>query len=258
MGLVEALAATGMGGIGKTQLAVEFCYRYGRFTYGVHWIQANQDIPAEIAACGLSLGLQPWPDDLATQVRVTLQALSADLPRLVVLDNLEDPAVLKTWLPELNPARVLVTSRREKWPKGSGLRTQDVGVLSPPEGRALLCKLAERLEQVSEPELDTIGERLGWLPLALDLAGRYLADRPRLNPQGYLIELDEAGNALMQTSLKDWVAANPTGHSTDLAATFTLSWGELGEQERLPLDIFLACGWLAPNAPIPYALLEEA
>ena len=52
--VVEALealrgaAATGIGGIGKSQLAVEFCHRYGRFFQGVHWIQANQDILAEV------------------------------------------------------------------------------------------------------------------------------------------------------------------------------------------------------------------
>jgi hypothetical protein len=57
----EAAVAMGMGGIGKTQLAVEFCYQYGRFFYGVHWIQmpigqegsnVSQSIDAEIAACG--------------------------------------------------------------------------------------------------------------------------------------------------------------------------------------------------------------
>jgi hypothetical protein len=51
-------AATGLGGIGKTQLAAEFSYRYGRFFKGVHWLQANQDMPAEIAACGEAMGIR--------------------------------------------------------------------------------------------------------------------------------------------------------------------------------------------------------
>ncbi len=43
-----------MGGIGKTQLAVEFAYRYGRYFHGVHWLDARDPglLPAEIAACG--------------------------------------------------------------------------------------------------------------------------------------------------------------------------------------------------------------
>ncbi len=47
-------AIQGMGGIGKTQLAVEFAYRYGRFFHGVHWLNCAVPgaISAEIAVCG--------------------------------------------------------------------------------------------------------------------------------------------------------------------------------------------------------------
>jgi hypothetical protein len=258
VGLIEALAVTGMGGIGKTQLAVEFCYRYGRFTHGVHWLDATQSIQAELAACGLAMGLQPWPDEIEAQVELTLQAITSPEIRLVVLDNLEDPAVLQTWRPLLGQARILVTSRREKWPRGSGVNTQEIAVMGPEEGRALLCKLAERLEQAPDPELDELGERLGWLPLALDLAGRYFADRTRLSIGDYLDELNKAGNALAQTSLSEWVTHNPTEHQTDLAASFLLSWEQLGEAETLAQRTFLACGYLAPNTPLPFELLEGA
>jgi hypothetical protein len=60
VGVTQAKAAiTGLGGMGKTQLAVEFCYRYGRFFQGVHWVQANQEMQAEVAACGAAMGIQP-------------------------------------------------------------------------------------------------------------------------------------------------------------------------------------------------------
>ena len=64
---------SGLGGIGKTQLAVEFCYCYGRYFAGVHWIHADQDISTEISACGLTMGITPWPDELSSQVEATLR-----------------------------------------------------------------------------------------------------------------------------------------------------------------------------------------
>ena len=54
----SGVVVSGMGGLGKSQLAVEFCYRYGRFFLGVHWIQANLDIQAEIAENGLPTNIK--------------------------------------------------------------------------------------------------------------------------------------------------------------------------------------------------------
>jgi len=86
VGITQAAAVTtSPGGMGKSQLAIEFCYRYGRFFQGVHWIQANQDIPIEIAACGTAMELPYWPDKIPEQVDLTLKAWKDSDPRLIVL-----------------------------------------------------------------------------------------------------------------------------------------------------------------------------
>ena len=84
------VAVTGIGGVGKSQLAVEFCYRYGRFFQGVHWIQGNLNISAEVAECGLAMGLPGWPDKLPEQVAATLRAWQEGGRRLIVIDNAEE------------------------------------------------------------------------------------------------------------------------------------------------------------------------
>ena len=252
------VVVTGIGGVGKSQLTVEFCYRYGRFFQGVHWIQANLNISAEVAECGLAMGLPGWPDKLPEQVAATLRAWQENGSRLIVLDNAEDLQLLQEWMPKLQSCRLLITSRRDNWPRDLGLQTRRLDELSRIQSIELLRKLAPRLQKVTDDELGELASHMGDLPLALDLAGRYLKERTELSIEGYLQELEAAGNALEHTSLKDWVEHNPTNHSTSLAATFALSWDQLGEADELARLLFRTCGYCAPNTPIPRQLLAKA
>ena len=62
-GTVITQAITGMGGLGKTQLAVEFAWRYGKYFQGVHWLNLADPttLDSEIALCGGKMGLDNWP-----------------------------------------------------------------------------------------------------------------------------------------------------------------------------------------------------
>ena len=131
-----ALVISAMGGMGKSQLAVELAYRYGRFLDGVHWINAAADISAEIAACGQAMQLEYWPEKLPDQVAATLKAWqegkrSGDL-RLLVLDNLEEPETLGEWLPQLSGLRLLATSRRTDYRCPGGCGSIPPGKTFPP------------------------------------------------------------------------------------------------------------------------------
>lgn len=242
-------------GIGKTQLAVEFCYRYGRYFRGVHWINAQQDIDGEIAACGAVMGLKFWPETTTEQRNVTLLAWQNDGPRLLILDCVEGPDLVHKWLATLSEFRLLLTTRHHDWSLDLGLEIHSLELLSLPESLVLLRKLAPRLKEAPDTDLEKIAQQLGNLPLALHLAGRYLGERKTLTPQGYLKELDDAGGGLEHTSLLDWVEGeSPTDHETNLVKTFLLIWQRLNEDK--PVDavarqIFLACGYCAPNIPIP-------
>ena len=252
------VAITGIGGVGKSQLAVELCYRYGRFLKGVHWIQANLDMSAEVAECGRAMGMSNWPDKLPEQVAATLRAWQQGDMRLIVLDNAEDLKLLNEWMPKLQPCRLLITSKREKYPADIGLVAKRLDEFARSQSIELLRKLAPRLRKVPDEDLDALAKYLGDLPLALDLAGRYLEERTELSIQEYLKELEEAGNVLEHTSLKGWVEHNPTNHSTSLAATFVLSWDQLGEADELAKLLFKTGGYCAPNMPISRQLLAKA
>ncbi len=74
-------AITGMGGIGKTQLAVEFAYRYGHHFKGVHWLDLRDPdtLDASIALCGTHMGLayEKQPEQVAHTLRTWQSAVRA-------------------------------------------------------------------------------------------------------------------------------------------------------------------------------------
>ena len=251
-------AVAGMGGVGKTQLAVEFAYRYGRFFHGVHWVNAGEPeaIEAEVAACGEAMGLPEWPEKQPQQVARTLSEWQRGGPRLVVLDDMEDVGAAREWLGQLRggPVRVLVTARRTDWPGDLGLRPLRLEGFTPEESRAFLRRhLAE--ERVSDEELETLAERLYHLPLALELAGRYLAGHVRLPVADYLVRLESMWE---HPSMAGWreELGNPTGHDLRLAETFAVSWERV--EDETAQQVFLLAGYCAPNQPIPCEVLEQA
>ena len=139
--ITQPAAVSGSGGIGKTQLAVEFCYRYGRFFHGVHWLQADQDLNAQIALCGQEMGLPGWPaDNLPQQAAATLAAWERQPERLVALDNLVDPGVLAEWLPLAGPGEAADHLAPGEFDPTLGVQAHALGLLE--RARASSCCLS--------------------------------------------------------------------------------------------------------------------
>ncbi len=257
--LVVTQAIAGMGGMGKTQLAVEFAYRYGYRFRGVHWLDlSNPDLLDEqIAACGEAMGLPRIEgQEQAGYVAQVLKVWETDGPRLLLLDGLEDiEAAQETILPRLRHSnlRLLLTTRRQDWPPHLGLDILRLDEFTPEESRAFLRRYLPP-GRATDDELDTLADRLGHLPLALDLAGRYLHRQPYLTVGEYLQRLE---NVFDHPSMRDWQPqyGSPTQHNLNLWTTFELSWGQVkGEDAR---RLFIFCGFLAPNTPIPESILRR-
>jgi tetratricopeptide (TPR) repeat protein len=259
--------ATGLGGIGKTQIAVEFVLRYGTyFPGGVFWLSfaSAEGVPAEIAQCGqrMNLRLDYSGLRLEDQVQIVRAAWESELPRLLIFDNCEDEALLRAFRPVTGGSRVLVTSRREQWDASLNVQAVPVGMLSVTDSAALLRKLNPQLPATSDAVLRQIGEELGGLPLALHLAGSYLCTYQRVRtPEAVLAELRTA-DAVAQKVLSGEFGAEPlvlpTQHDRNVYRTFQLSFGKLDESQAmdaLALRLLACAACLAPGEPIPYTLL---
>src|SRR5262245_37850223 len=220
----QTAAASGLGGMGKTQLASEFVHRYGQFFVGsVFWLSFADSaaVPTEVAACGGLGALALHPEfhtlPLPDQVQLVQAAWQSPLPRLLLFDNCEDEALLAQWRPPHGGCRVLMTSRRGQWEATLGVRALPLGVLRRKESLAFLHQHRPDL-RADDGDLEAIAAALGDLPLALHLAGHFLARYPSMSPAAYLAQLRQP-DLLAHRSLQGGTltrTVSPTQHEQNV------------------------------------------
>jgi tetratricopeptide (TPR) repeat protein len=163
----------GFGGVGKTQLAIEYVYRHADHYDLVWWIPAEHpsSVRASLAQLGERLGL-PASDDMQQTARMVLDVLSGPSPLrwLLVYDNADAPEDITPLLPGGSGGHVIVTSRNQEWARAGG--AIEVDVFQRAESIALLQR---RGEGISERDADRLADKLGDLPLALEQAATWQA-----------------------------------------------------------------------------------
>ena len=189
----------GLGGCGKTRLALEAAFQAYQDGVAVWWVSAADpaSLVAGMRAVGRRLGVSDAELEHGDATDVIWQYLAHRTDRwLLVVDNADDPQVLagadrsvaggRGWLRPVpgQAGRVLVTSRDGRatsW--GSWCHRHRLGVLPPGEAVAVLADHAGHHPDLgSEDDARGLAVRLGGLPLALKIAGAYLADAAATPP----------------------------------------------------------------------------
>jgi hypothetical protein len=246
------LITTGIAGAGKSSLASEFAYRYGSyFAGGVFWISFadTQNIANEIAECGNKLRLFHEQEDLTLEQRVerVKNEWQKPIPRLLIFDNCDHLSAkqcrsfLSEYLPTVGGCRVLITSRNSLWPSDTKLSRLALDMQERTESIKLLQHYRADL---SDDDAGAIADLLGDLPLALTLAGRYLADvadESYGQPSVYLRNL--RAKMLEHYSLD----SNEQGERS-VQAAIELSYQRLKpQQDALAIELLEHASYFAPN-----------
>ena len=257
-------AVEGMGGVGKTELAIQYSLLHLQlhsYPGGICWLRAReQNIGLQIVEFARTdLGLQP-PEDLELPERVRwCWKHWHQGNKLIVVDDVKDYRQIKPFLPpQPSEFKVVITTRLKLDLAGSLF----LEVLDETAALELLAQLigSEKLNQ----ELATgkeLCQRLGYLPLAFQLVGRYVKKR-KISLAEMLRRLEKKG--LGQDSLvvdeKDptWTLNIKRG----VADAFELSWEELNAPaQQLGCSPAQQLGCLLSLfalAPIPWSLVESA
>ncbi|MGC5017729.1 FxSxx-COOH system tetratricopeptide repeat protein [Micromonospora sp. DT47] len=235
--VVLPVALQGMGGVGKTQVALEYVHRFKSAYDVVWWIVADppQFVDAALADLAGRLEITGGPT-LPDTVRSVLQALGRGEPYerwLVVFDNAEELDQIEQFLPQ-GPGHVLLTSRNRAW--GDRANPIQVDVFDRTES---VAHLAQRVPAISAEEADRVAEALGDLPIAVAAAGAWLADTGT-SVADYLRQIERHG---------------PSALSVE--ATWDLSLNRLRDQAPAAYRLLQLCSVLAPEIALELIYSDE-
>jgi hypothetical protein len=173
----------GLGGIGKTQLALEYAYRYASTYQAVWWIRAEtrETRLSDFSSLAKKLPLLLVDEtDESNMTREVVQWLDRNCGWLIIFDNVEHPRDVEPLLPKTGTGHVLITSRHGAW--GAQARTIRINVWAAEEGAHYLLRRTGGKDEVAALQL---AEALGYLPLALEQAAAYI-DESGLSVRAYL------------------------------------------------------------------------
>ncbi len=253
-------ALSGLAGIGKTQAAVEYAYRYANTYQAVLWVHADSPeiLQASFVNLAATLNLPELHDtDQHVIIKAVKQWMQRNTRWLLVIDNLEDINLLQEFIPSPHPGHILITTRTHY----TGYIAQRVHFLPllTDDGALLLLRRAKLLSpramlnealEADRTFAREITRSMDGLPLALDQAGAYIEETGR-SLADYVNLYQKYLASLLQrrgTSNQD--------HPASVMTTFALSLEKVQTLNTAAAELLEFCAFLHPDS-IPEELFIE-
>ncbi len=242
--ITDYQAITGLGGVGKTQLALEYAYNHLDDYQVIWWVRSEDTatLAADYANLAAKLALpEKTSQDQSTIISAVRSWLEQNDGWLLVFDNAQDPGDLKDYLPKVSGGHVIITSRESNW--GGTAKTLPVDVFSREESIEFLRKRTG-----GEDGAEALADALGDLPLALEQAGAYI-EETGITLSDYLSRFQEEQVEVLKRG-------KPSSYPATVATTWELSFKRVQAESDAGADLLRLCAFLAPDN-IPKSLLAE-
>jgi tetratricopeptide (TPR) repeat protein len=241
--VVLARALYGLGGVGKTSVALEYAHRFKTDYDLVWWIPAEhpQQISLTLGELAGQLGLRT-SDNAAEAAAAASEHLRRDTADrwLLIFDNAEDPKDLESFLPA-GSGHIMITSRNQAWTRHALPLEVDVFTLEES-----VAHLLRHVPELDHADAERVAEALGNLPLAVEQASAWLAETGM--PADLYLEW------LAKPAVRALALSKPSDYATPVVATWNLSFERLKRRSPAAIRLLQLCAFFSPG-PISMDLL---
>jgi len=243
---------SGLGGIGKTQTALEYAYRYQDEYDSIFWVTAEtyERTLSDLNAIAHRLHLPEQDQRDGTAVVNSIKSwLQTHTRWLLILDNADDVTLITNILPIRHQGHILMTTRSHI--TGRVAHRTEIKQMELEQGalfllkRAMTLNINDTLKEASQEEqrlARAITDELGGLPLALDQAGAYI-EETRCGLQGYLTLYQQRNLDLLNHRGK--LIAD---HPNPVATTWSLSFEKVQQNNPIATEILHLCAFFDADA----------
>jgi tetratricopeptide (TPR) repeat protein len=240
-------AITGLGGVGKTELVIEYAYRR-RDRYDVVWslrAETAATLLGDMQGLASRLGLSQAAEGVTQRVAQWLERRDR---WLLIFDNATALSELRPYLPG-GAGHILITSREQVWRQAAAVI--DVDAWRPEESAAFLRRRIGPVPADDEPAMAAIAQILGHLPLALEQAAAFM-EETGTTCRAYVRLLSEHRDEV----LGERAPANLDYNQT-VATTWDVTLGKILLERPASVVLLQLCAFLAPE-DIPETLFRGA
>jgi nucleoside phosphorylase len=255
-----ALALSGLGGIGKTQIALEYAYQHHQDYQAVLWSLADTHeslVSGYVAIAGLLKLPEKDEKDQTIVVKAVLHWLTTQSKWFLILDNADDLAMAREFIPSAYSGHILLTTHAQ----AMGRLAQRIEVDTIPQDigalfllrRASLIAANAPLEDAAASDIVATREickELGGLPLALDQAGAYI-EETRCSLSDFLECYQMHRDCLLKR--RGGLIAD---HPQSVATAFSFAFEQVKQKNAAALELLKLASYLGPDA-IPLELITQ-
>ena len=253
--LSQAKAIAGLGGVGKTQTAVEYAYRYFQQESGYDWVlwvnASNLTLASSFGALATDLALPNHQENkLDENIAAVRHWLGTTDRWLLIFDNVDDPQAVKPFRPQNPKGRILITSRVQRLETLGVAGAIALDMMTKAEAEEFLQRRTERnpIAPSEHQSIAALAKTLGYLPLALEQAAAYILAKG-IGFGAYLRSYEKRRLQLLEKEKPQ------TGdYPESVATTWAINFEAVQTSSEAAADLLRVSAFLAPDN-IPYEIL---